>query len=187
MESRLRWCLPFRQSRAEVAVESHRLSSKHRHRLHPQQLPTQGQSPIRSRAPHLLTDLSPSGYSCSELLPGRSLACIGDLSLGSALETFASLKKIYIAIRCPKWLLLHSFKAYLSCCLLALQDCFCRGLHSVLLGGQCAVGLPVHLRRPPRADARDALAILDPIFMLLRMEEYITFSAIEPFTDPTGW
>lgn len=147
---------------------------------------TQGKSSIRLRAPHLLTDLSPSRHSWSELLLGRSLACIGDLALGSALETFASLKKIYIAIRCPKCLLLHSFKAYLSCCLLALQDCFCRGLHSVLLGGQFAVGLPVHLRRPPRADARDALAMLDPIFMLLRMEEYITFSAMEPFTDPTG-
>lgn len=122
-----------------------------------------------------------------ELPPGRSLAYCVDFTLGSALETFASLKKIYIAIRCPKCLLLHSFKAYLSCCLLALQDCFCRGLHSVLLGGQFAVGLPVHLRRPPRADARDALAMLDPIFMLLRMEEYITFSAMEPFTDPTGW
>jgi len=146
---------------------------------------TQGKSSIRLRAPHLLTDLSPSRHSCSEILLERSLACIGDLTRWSALETFASLKKIYIAIRCPKCLLLHSFKAYLSCCLLALQDCFCRRLHSVLLGGQFAVGLPVHLRRPPRADARDALAMLDPI-LRLRMDEYITLSAMEPFTDPTG-
>ena len=34
MESRLRRCLSLRQSRAEVAGESHLLSSQHRHRLH---------------------------------------------------------------------------------------------------------------------------------------------------------
>ena len=83
-------------------------------------------------------------------------------------------------------MLLHSFKAYLSCCLLALQDCFGRRLHSVLLGGQYASGMPVHLRRPPRADANDALAMLSPILRLF-IDEYITLSAIEPFNDPTGW
>ena len=44
----------------------------------------------------------------------------------------------------------------------------------------------VHLRRPPRADANDALAMLSPI-LRLRIDEYITLSAIEPFNDPTGW
>ena len=164
----------FKKGKTRNGVEAKIVSSHVSHRLTKRSVyfhivtGCKGHHPD-SRVPLLLTDLI-----CSRGL----LTVMGRLS-------FASLKKIYIAIRCPKCLLLHSFKAYLSCCLLALQDCFCRKLHSVLLGGQYVVGLPVHLRRPPRADASDALAELSPN-LRLRMDEYITFSAIEPFTDPTG-
>lgn len=47
--------------------------------------------------------------------------------------------------------------------------------------------MPIHLGRPPRADANDALAMLLLPILRLRIDEYITLSAIEPFNDPTGW